>query len=57
MSEETYEFIWTAEDFEDLIADYQADQQVESEIVIDDALDVWSYLEGWMAFQNGGQPL
>jgi hypothetical protein len=56
MSEETYEFIWTAEDLEDLLADYQADQQAESEIILDDVLDVWSYLQGWMAYQNGGQP-
>lgn len=55
MDDEVLEFIWTAEDFEDLIADQLCQQYdcLNDEIIVDPDLDVWSFLEGWMAFQEG----
>lgn len=54
--DETLEFIWTAEDFEDLIADQLCQQYdcLNDEIIVDPDLDVWSFLEGWMAIQDEG---
>ena len=46
------EFIWTAEDFEDLLADDLADKSSAFDELLyqklcDPDFDVWSYLESW----------
>lgn len=51
------EFIWTAEDFEDLLADDLADKssafdELLYEKLSDPDFDVWSYLESW---KKGGK--
>lgn len=48
----TLEFVWTAQDFEDLLADDLADKssafdELLYEKLSDPDFDVWSYLESW----------
>lgn len=45
----TLEFVWTAEDFEDLLADNLADQHDSSfdEYFQSPDFDVWAHLETW----------
>lgn len=45
----TLEFVWTAEDFEDLLADNLADQRelAFEEYVQSPDFDVWAHLETW----------
>lgn len=46
---DTYEFNWSAEDFEDLLADLMAFQQdqIYDEYFQSPDFDVWAHLESW----------
>lgn len=53
----TIEFVWTAEDFEDLLADDLADKSSAFDELLyqklsDPDFDVWDYLESW---KEGGK--
>lgn len=43
------EFVWTAEDFENLLLDQQAEERdcAFEEIVQSQDFNVWKYLDGW----------
>lgn len=45
----TLEFVWTAEDFEDLLADQAAEQhdKIFEEIIQSEDFDVWRYLDSF----------
>jgi hypothetical protein len=50
---DTYEFTWSAEDFEDLLADLMAFQQdqIYNEYFQSPDFDVWAHLELWRESQ------
>lgn len=49
--ETEYEYRWLAEDFEDVLADQQAEQEEETQAYLDWCAgpehDVWAYLPSW----------
>ena len=45
--EGTFEFIWSAEDFEALLADDLSIKADDWAAIQDQALDVWEFLESW----------
>lgn len=47
MPETTYEFTWSAEDFESLLADDLSIKNDDWQAMVDDALDVWQFLASW----------
>lgn len=43
----TFEFVWSAEDFESLLADDLSVKNDDWQSIVDGALDVWEFLESW----------